>query len=341
MFVFGLLAGGACTLQAFANIDAALPLSWDNGTGTADTALSRVSAGELAVGGGVAGDYSGSLQLSTLYLGAREFDDYNGSLASWTNVTTCATDSVNTDGGSSTISVPTGQQCHINAGIAANTTFQFDFNILGSVTPWFDVQFGYSAAGHGTGFRIDLRGSEPSGIEPTENTTWVMTHANAGPTIVCSASTWYTVKIVINAAGTSASWYLNGALQQSGIAIHLDGPYIGFNNANGGATVVNFGNISVASNVAIAGGVASWGGNTGISRLGAASLAIGNGTAGDFSGSLKLTTVQLSASSGAPSSSGTAGTAGQIIYYGGLIYFCSVTGAVGSATWNKLSMTSV
>ena len=47
------------------------------------------------------------------------------------------------------------------------------------------------------------------------------------------------------------------------------------------------------------------------------------------------------AASGAPTSAGTAGTAGETIYYSGLLYFCSVTGAAGSATWNKLSMTAV
>jgi hypothetical protein len=51
--------------------------------------------------------------------------------------------------------------------------------------------------------------------------------------------------------------------------------------------------------------------------------------------------MQLAAASAAPTSAGTAGTAGQILYYGGLLYFCSVTGAAGSATWNKLNMTAV
>ena len=63
--------------------------------------------------------------------------------------------------------------------------------------------------------------------------------------------------------------------------------------------------------------------------------------AGDFSGTLKITTVQFAASSAAPTSAGTAGTFGQIIVFGGILYFCSVTGAAGSATWNKLSMTAV
>ncbi len=51
--------------------------------------------------------------------------------------------------------------------------------------------------------------------------------------------------------------------------------------------------------------------------------------------------VYLGAAAGSPSSAATAGTAGEIVYYSGLLYFCSVTGVAGSATWNKLSMTAV
>jgi hypothetical protein len=81
--------------------------------------------------------------------------------------------------------------------------------------------------------------------------------------------------------------------------------------------------------------------DTGISRLAANSLAIGNGTVGDFSGSLKLTTLQLAASASAPTSAATAGTAGQMVYFGGLAYLCTVTGAAGSATWSKVNLTAV
>ena len=45
------------------------------------------------------------------------------------------------------------------------------------------------------------------------------------------------------------------------------------------------------------------------------------------------------AAAGAPTSAGTAGTIGQIVRYGGVLYFCSVTGAAGAATWNILNMT--
>jgi hypothetical protein len=77
------------------------------------------------------------------------------------------------------------------------------------------------------------------------------------------------------------------------------------------------------------------------SRLAAGSLALGNGTAGDTSGNISAKTHTVTASAGAPTSAGTAGTQGQIIAFGGLLYFCSVTGAAGSAVWNKLNMTAV
>lgn len=51
--------------------------------------------------------------------------------------------------------------------------------------------------------------------------------------------------------------------------------------------------------------------------------------------------MQLAAVAASPTSAGTAGIAGQIVYFGGLLYFCSITGAAGSATWNKLNMTAV
>jgi hypothetical protein len=46
--------------------------------------------------------------------------------------------------------------------------------------------------------------------------------------------------------------------------------------------------------------------DTGISRLGAASLAIGNGTAGNTSGTLVATTLQLASTSGPTWTSGSA-----------------------------------
>ena len=81
-------------------------------------------------------------------------------------------------------------------------------------------------------------------------------------------------------------------------------------------------------------------GDAGISRLGAASLALGNGTAADVSGTLSLANINLTTQA-APTSVGTAGKAGQIRSSGTALYFCSVTGAAGAAVWNVLTMVPV
>jgi hypothetical protein len=54
-----------------------------------------------------------------------------------------------------------------------------------------------------------------------------------------------------------------------------------------------------------------------------------------------LTTLQFTASGSAPTSAGTAGTAGQIIYFGTNLYICTVTGVAGAATWNKFNLIAV
>jgi hypothetical protein len=82
--------------------------------------------------------------------------------------------------------------------------------------------------------------------------------------------------------------------------------------------------------------------DTGISRLGAASLAIGNGTAGNTTGKLTLTSTVLADFGSAPTSAGTAGTVGQIVQHSGILYFCSVTGAGGGATqWNTITLVPI
>jgi hypothetical protein len=81
--------------------------------------------------------------------------------------------------------------------------------------------------------------------------------------------------------------------------------------------------------------------SAGINVGSGASFYFGNGDLNDTQGTLGCKMVHLSASSGAPTSTGTAGTEGQILYYGGFAYLCSVTGEAGAAMWNKLSMTAV
>ena len=69
-----------------------------------------------------------------------------------------------------------------------------------------------------------------------------------------------------------------------------------------------------------------------ISRLGAASLAIGNGTAGDKTGTLTLANLILSATQSPASNA--AGTAGQLAYDGSYIYIC-----IASGNWRRVATT--
>ena len=123
-------------------------------------------------------------------------------------------------------------------------------------------------------------------------------------------------------------------------------------NAGVGLPVFGFGGASAGqqnSTVWASGTVAGWSSttnlhsaiDTGISRLGAASLAIGNGTAGNTTGQITATTHTVAASGAAPTSAGTAGTVGQIIANGGKLYFCSVTGGAGAATWNTITLVPI
>jgi hypothetical protein len=130
----------------------------------------------------------------------------------------------------------------------------------------------------------------------------------------------------------------------------------GFSNA-GGSVGVSFagalgmglnwndaGNIQLPStgNLTWSGGGVNSTSNTAISRASSNIVQIGmTGSTPDASGQLNLATILLTAAGGAPTSALTAGTAGEIIYYNGLLYFCSVTGAATHATWNKLNMTAV
>ena len=59
-----------------------------------------------------------------------------------------------------------------------------------------------------------------------------------------------------------------------------------------------------------------------------------------FTGTVTLPTVQLASFGSAPASSTTAGTAGEFVYFNGVLYFCSVTGGVGAATWNTVNITA-
>jgi hypothetical protein len=72
--------------------------------------------------------------------------------------------------------------------------------------------------------------------------------------------------------------------------------------------------------------------DTGITRLAAGSIAIGNGANGDVTG--KVTLAQLILSATQSPASGAAGTAGELAYDSNYIYIC-----IASGTWKRAALT--
>jgi hypothetical protein len=97
-----------------------------------------------------------------------------------------------------------------------------------------------------------------------------------------SSPVWTLSGTYWNTASATDSWTIQDAV---GTGVNPTSTLTIAHTGSTGVAIVSVPNIALPS-----GGELAWNADTGISRLGAASLAIGNGTAGDFSGSLKLTT---------------------------------------------------
>lgn len=140
--------------------------------------------------------------------------------------------------------LPGTGDAEINSAISsfANTTIEFDVAAIHDVTftiPIVHVIFGANSTGAGPAFRLDGRGSGNfSGMA----TAAVWSNVGA-PTagLNLTTSTWYHVKIVMNATGTQATVIINGQVVNQ-TAITLNGVWVGFNASNGntGGYVANF-----------------------------------------------------------------------------------------------------
>ncbi len=418
-FVTTAVAGGGGGGGTWAGLTGDLTTSkvipWDGGTvGTPDTGLSRKAAGEVAIGNGTAGDFTGSLLATNIALGlysgggqghmgqingitydgtgifpssapyGTAFIDIGGKFSgsplsqsvmginSALLLDSMAHNCFAVNGqiatlASSSANIGPGQllcgyfevdhngsgTCAENRGCSGYSYQQGAGTITKSEGGYFESVSGYygtSTGGISQNYGVYIKAGGKSGTIGNNDTTLFLDTPYTGATFTNARiglhindqsaggaiPNSYAIKIegtTYVELGTSALVYggTNASLSYiSPALLALGDGSIGHGNGNLRLSTVQF---STG-----AGGTSTDGG---ISRLGAASLAIGNGTAGDFSGSLKLTTLQLAASSAAPTSAGTAGTTGQVIDFGGFLYYCSVTGGVGSATWNKLTMSAV
>lgn len=133
------------------------------------------------------------------------------------------------------------QYAYINPGSItslSNKTIKFDVYIEKLCN-----FFLCNSSGSGYFLRLDARGgSSYSGFSTSSSfTTW------SAPTsgYQFTANTWYTIKIQITSAG-SASYYINGNLQQSGYTMSSLSNYIGIHGDAGGGNSY-FDNIYVYS----------------------------------------------------------------------------------------------
>jgi hypothetical protein len=278
--------------------------------GGTDVGISRLGAASLAVGNGTAGDFTGTLTLGTL----------NASNAT-TQITIGAlpADPTHYSGLWFSQASPDATNYAMLVGTAAsgapNTTF-FNAPSTGALRFRIGNTDLFTITGSANVMTYD-------GTTLTAPDFIARTTGKGGAKLEVTDTTHTGVLQILDPTGTNQGFIGYDVSPYTSLtisapaAINLEGSVVRIGTASG--TTVD----------------------AGISRLGAASLAVGNGTAGDVSGNISAKTHTVTASAGAPTSVGTAGTVGQIIMYAGVLYFCSVTGAAGAATWNSLNMTAV
>ena len=138
---------------------------------------------------------------------------------------------------------------------------------------------------------------------------------------------------LVNYTGTAGviNNYGSSSLVLFGQPVKIDG-----GNTSANQVIISGTSIDILSGIPL-----QWNADSGISRLDADSLAIGNGTQGNTSGSLSLTNI-LSQPVTPPTSAATAGTKGQIVTgTDGNLYVCTNTGTATHATWKVATLTSV
>jgi hypothetical protein len=280
---------------------AALPLVWNS-----DTGISRLGLAYLAIGNGTASDVTGALTLTTLNLAP----------------TATPVSITNASGAPHISSNLQADLLDLYFGATKYMTF-FDYDSMAGFAP--------SVSGHGALVVGDLNGTgAPTRAAITFGQQNSLS-AQSGSTICVTMGDPNTYSFAFApASGTSSFIGLNITPSISGTTsgattVLVVNPTITTTNLTGTNLIASFqsagthkldidysGNLiwSAASNPA------------GISYLGAASLAIGNGTAGDFSGSLKCATVNATSAyqaNGTPGVTQTAIAVGTIATIEGIV----------------------
>jgi len=127
----------------------------------------------------------------------------------------------------------------------AGTQIILYFYFYSATTALADFYFGCSSTGTGgVGLRLDGRASQHSGFFASSAFNAGLAGGGVAQTITTTA--WHEVLINVNTAGTRATWYLDGVLQQQDVVITLGGDYIGV-YGDGGSNGADFAQITIAA----------------------------------------------------------------------------------------------
>jgi hypothetical protein len=150
--------------------------------------------------------------------------------AAWTVVGASVIANPGGPGGATVINTTPANRAFISTGLGslAGTTITFWFYFPVNLFPVCDFFFGSNAAGAGVGIRLDGRG--PGNVAASGFFTSTNFHTGgigSGPTLTISSLVWHEVVVAVNAAGTAASWSLDGTAMETNVAHSLDGDFIG------------------------------------------------------------------------------------------------------------------
>jgi hypothetical protein len=312
-----------------------------------DTGISRLGAASLAIGNGTIGDYSGSLKLTHLVFPSAGDETWNGD----TSISRASANviQIGNTGGTPDAS-GTLELANLNMMDAASGATPVLNLTAGGVSgndPYLTVSGSDGGTGEGVIFRIMNTYVGELSLSALDMCCYNDT--TKGGTLIGGNYTYAPYGFVsgfsIRAkANTPDICISTGAFTggNSNVGAHLM-----MQDTTGRIGIGTFAapNFSPQATLDVTGNIRTdqlqLGTSAGINGGSGAYFYFGDGNLNDTQGTLGCKMVQLSASSGAPTSAGTAGTEGQIIYYGGFAYLCSVTGEAGAATWNKLSMVAV
>jgi hypothetical protein len=274
-------------------------LTWgSSGVATPDSGISRLAGASLAIGNGTAGDTSGSLTIGAGASGNPSLIVGTAGVGIWENFGVPSLVSNNSVVAAyfytgTTFCAQVQIQSSVSAFVAANTNNGVGLfgRINTTTTAGVSLENLLSFVGtSGTQVGVSMGGSSTLVFNPPSGTASFIA-CDIVPTLE-GTSSGNTTALVVNPTLTATN--LTGtnliASFQSAGTHELDIDYSG--------------NI-----LSISGSVHSWNADSGISRLGPASLAIGNGTAGDFSGTLKCATVNATSAYQANGTPGVTQTA--------------------------------